>query len=431
MSDFILKRRRFLYQASGMAAASATVPYWFTGERARADETKAKNDRPHIGAIGVGGRGLQVTQSASRFGEVVAVCDVDRKHAEKAKATFGGKPAMYEDYRKLLERQDLDVIINGTPDHWHTAINLAACRAGLDVYAEKPLTLTIDEGIILRKVVEATNPVFQVGTKMRSHPTIRRGCELVRNGRVGKLEEITVTVPFRSTRGGPFETRPVPPVMNWDFWQGQAPARPYCPERTHYTFRWWYEYSGGIVTDWGAHYLDVAHWAMGREPCAPLSVEGTGTFPNQGKPNCYNTPDIFEVRLTYPGGIKLVFNSSKEARAGLLFRGDRGRIFLNRGGVFGKPAEELKENPLPADAVRLYQSNDHVGNFFDCVKTRKQPISDFESQHRAATACHLANIAIRLGRKIEWDPEKEQIVGDAEANGWLRREQREPYQFET
>jgi len=431
MSCASANRREFFRSAAGLAAAGAAAPYWFTGENARADESKAKNDRPHVGLIGCGGRGTGVAGQAARFGQIVALCDVDSRQIDKARARLGDKARVYDDYRKLLEQKDIDAVVNGTPDHWHTAVNIAACRAGKDVYAEKPITLTIDEGKLLRKVVNETGRIVQVGTQQRSTPHFRLACELVRNGRLGKLQRVTVMLPFWTTKGGPFKPQPVPPELNWDFYQGQAPLRPYYPERTHFNFRWWFEYAGGIITDWGQHHMGIAYWGMDMDRSGPLTVEGTATFPNQGKPHCFNNPDRFVVDMTFPGGVKLHYHvvEDQSKRNGIMFEGDKGRILVNRAkdGLHGKPVEELKDNPLPADAVRLYESNDHMANFFDCIKTRKQPVSPVDAEHRVITACHLGNIAIRLKRKITWDAEKERITGDDEANAWLAREQRPPY----
>jgi myo-inositol 2-dehydrogenase / D-chiro-inositol 1-dehydrogenase len=399
-----------------------------------------------------------------------AVCDVDRRHAEQAKATFQGKPDIYEDYRKLLERNDLDVIVNGTPDHWHTTVNLAALRAGKDLYTEKPLTLTIDEGKLLCKAVEETKRIVQVGTMQRSQQCFQTAVELVRNGRIGKLKQVWVALPFCSTKGGPFPKEPVPKQLNWDFYQGQAPVHDYCHERTHLDFRWWYEYSGGITTDWGNHHIDIAHWGMDCELTGPSSVEARGLFPNPKDPRYYNTADRFFARLQYPHDVEMLFfislnqrghyGSEKEKdeispeqldklfgdgvpeelksynRDGVMFIGEKGRLVVNRGGVYGKPVNELKKNPLPSDAWRVQPPADpkvdstiaHMANFFDCVKTRKQPLAPVPVEHRTVSVCHLTNISIRLNRKIAWDPERQEIVGDTEANAMLKREQRKPYQ---
>jgi myo-inositol 2-dehydrogenase / D-chiro-inositol 1-dehydrogenase len=456
-------RRTFLKDiglAAGSAVAGAT-PYWRTSRQASAAE--AKNDRPRIGAIGLGGRGSYVTKWASQFGDVVAVCDVDLQKAEQAKAAYGGRPAVYQDYRKLLDRRDIDVVVNGTPDHWHTAVNVAACRSGRDVYAEKPLTLTIDEGKLLRKTVEETGRIVQVGTMQRSFRCFQTAVELVRNGRIGKLRQVWVALPYYSTKGGPFATKPVPKTFDWDLFQGQAPVHDYCPQRTHGNFRWWCEYAGGVIADWGNHHIDIAHWGMDCEHTGPVSIEARGLFPNVADAQHYNTPDRFFSRMKYPNGVELLYFASINARQkfggveehqetppekldwlfgrdapeqikrynrdGIMFLGERGNVFVNRGGVYGRAVDQLKENPLPADAWRVYPNTDHMANFFDCVKTRKQPCTPVALEHRTITACHLTNLSIRLKRKLAWNPETEQIVGDEEANAWLHREQRKPYNF--
>jgi len=220
-----------------LTAAGAAAPYWFSSEQGQAAEPKSPNERPHVAAVGMGNRGLYLTELAGKFGQIVAVCDVDLERAEKAKAQWDGKPAVYQDYRKLMERKDIDVVINATPDHWHTAINIAACKTGWDLYTEKPLTLTIDEGKLFRRVVRQTGRVVQVGTQQRSEQPFHLALELIRAGRIGKLQHVTVTLPFWSTTGGPFATQPVPPHLDWDLFQGQAPWREYCPQCLRQTGR--------------------------------------------------------------------------------------------------------------------------------------------------------------------------------------------------
>ena len=459
-----ISRRGFLKTTSNTAALGAAA-YWITDAPARAAHFTAKNDRPLVAAVGVGGRGMGDARAAAQFGDMVAVCDADLARAERAKATFDGKPAVFQDYRKMLDAHpEIEVGINGAPDPWHTAINVAACQAGKDVYTEKPLTLTIEEGQILRRVVQETGRIVQVGTQQRSQVAFRTVCELARNGRVGKIQQVAVLLPFKSYKGGPFPAAPVPPTLDWDLWQGQAPEREYRKERTHYSFRFWWEYAGGKITDWGQHHLDIAHWGMGWEDTGPLEVEGRAFFPNRGIPNAYDNADRFVTRMKYPGDIEVIFMVVRdktymqsmadgdmteaedaelfegvpdqwrnEQREGIMFIGEKGRVFVNRGKAYGKAVEELPENPLPADAIRLYESNDHMGNFFDCVKSRKQPVSTVDVAHRVITACHLGNAAIHLKRKIKWDPVKEEIVGDPEANQsrYLRREQRTPYAIPT
>jgi myo-inositol 2-dehydrogenase / D-chiro-inositol 1-dehydrogenase len=420
-------RRAFLKTAASLMVGGIAAPVSLT-RTCRAGESK--NDRFVVGAIGVGGQGSSIADRARKFGDVVAICDVDRAHAERARERFGGKAEIYGDFRKLLERKDIQAVTIGTPDHWHTAVALAALRSGKDVYCEKPLTLTIDEGKLLIEAVEKTGRVFQVGTQQRSDARFRQACELVRNGRLGKLRKVTVSLPRSTKVGGPFMSQPVPDTLNWELWQGQAPEHAYLTQRCHHDFRWWYEYSGGIMTDWGAHHMDIAHWAMGVEHAGPITIEGKVDQAERKRideaqyANSFNTAAEFTVDLMYPGDVLVQVVLGDE---GLLFEGDDARLYVNRGRISGKPVEELAGRPLPADAVRLYESNDHMGNFFDCIKSRKKPISDVVSQHRSVSACHLANLSLRLGRKLTWDAGKEEFVGDSEANGMLRRPQRADY----
>jgi myo-inositol 2-dehydrogenase / D-chiro-inositol 1-dehydrogenase len=431
MPDNRFHRRDFLRSTAATTGAIMT-PYWFTDTLVRAEGAKSKNDRPQVGVIGVGGRGSALARKAAERGHVVAICDVDLQQAEKMKTELGGKATVYQDYRKLLDRKDIEIVTNGTPDHWHTLINLTACKAGKDIYTEKPLTLTIDEGKILRKVVGETGRIVQVGTQLRCVPHYQLAIELVRNGRIGTLQRVNVTVPYRQpANGGPFASQPAPAHLDWELYQGQAPVHDYCPERTKFNFRWWFEYSGGIVVDWGAHDIDVAHWGMDVGESGPLTVEAVGVFPDTSKPNCYNTACDFKATLTYPGDLTVVFESHKDARAGVMFVGDAGRLFVNRGGVEGKPVEELKAHPLPENRWKVHPGADHMANFFECVKTRQSPIATVAIAHRSITACHLTNIAMRLNRKLAWDAKAEQIVGDEEANAWLSRPQRVPYRIEA
>ena len=251
-----MERRRFVRTAAGICAATS-LPAWFLGESepAGAQELTA-NDKPGIGLIGCGGRGRTVARDAAQHGRLVAYCDVDEARLGEAKKQWP-EAAAIGDFRKLLERKDVDVIVNGTPDHWHTLVNLAALKAGKDVYSEKPLTLTIDEGRRLVAAVKASKRILQTGSQQRSDKNFRLACELVRNERLGKLKQVHVWLPS-GRREGPFEKKPVPTGLNWEMWQGQAPVADYVPERCHTSFRYWWEYSGGTMTDWGAHHLDLS-----------------------------------------------------------------------------------------------------------------------------------------------------------------------------
>jgi predicted dehydrogenase len=414
------------------------VPYIFTAAAEESSKPKAKNDRFRIGAIGMRYQGSVVADKAVAHGDVVAICDVDREIAEKAKSHFGSKADLYEDYRKMLDRKDLDVITIGTPDHWHTAIVIAACQAGKDVYCEKPLTLTIDEGKLLCKVVHETGRVVQVGSWQRSDNNFRLGCELVRAGRIGKLQKVSVVL-GKNLQGGPFPLETPPSNLNWDLWQGQTPAVSYIKQRCHFTFRWWYEYSGGQMTDWGAHHLDIAQWGIGLDHSGPVEIDGRATFPKV--PNGYNVATSFQARYVYANGVELTVVDN--GRNGVMFEGSEGHLFVNRGTVSGLPVDRLKDQPFPREHYKLYAHDNlsrpprtgkldaiinHMGNFFDCVKTRQTPLSDVVSQHRSVSVCHLGNISMRLGRKLKWDPQGERFVNDEEANAHLSRKQRSPYE---
>jgi predicted dehydrogenase len=438
-----ISRRSFLRNCAVVAAATG-LPLWFVERNPASAQTLTKpvaaNDRPGIALIGCGGMGRNDAENASQFGDLIAVCDVDDHHADEAAKQFskdGKTPAKYADFRKLLERREVHAVINATPDHWHTLVNLAAARAGKDVYAEKPLTLTIDEG---RRVVTAVRKhqiVLQTGSQQRSDKRFHLACELVRNGRLGKLKQITVWLPPGS-RGGPFAASAVPPGLNWDFWLGQAPKVDYVRERCHGSFRYWYDYSGGTMTDWGAHHNDIARWAVGLD--GPVTVEGRPLV--QPIPGGYTAFSEYEVNFTYANGVRQTTTTTRADRifdtiadknkqvCGVKFEGGEGWIWVSRAALEASN-DELLNTPLPENAVRLYTSQDHMGNFFDCVRSRKAPVCEAEIGHRSATMCHLGVIALRLGGELRWNPAREKFTGEnaREANQWLAREMRRPYDY--
>lgn len=439
MSEQKTSRRGFLGSSlvggglvgSGLLAGAGTFP-----SADAQDKPRAKVERLGVGSIGLRYQGSVVAHKAQMYGDIVAVCDVDKNVRDTAKAAFGSTPRDFEDYRDLLKRPEVDIVTIGTPDHWHTKMVIDACRAGKDVYCEKPLTLTIDEGKLLTKVVKETGRVVQVGSWQRSDSRFRLAIEMVRQGRIGKLQTVDVVL-GKNKLGGPFTRRPVPGNLNWDMWQGQTPDVPYLEERSHYTFRWWYEYSGGQMTDWGAHHLDIAQWGINS---LPVEIDGQAKYPNVQ--DGFNVALDYGVTYRYANGVTMTVKD--EGRNGIMFTGDAGRIFVNRGTVEGKPVEELAGNPLPRDKFNIYDFDNadrperagkldaivnHMGNFFDCVESRRTPISDIESQHRSVSTCHLGNISMRVGRKLQWDPAAEEFVGDAEANQFLRREQRAGYEI--
>ncbi len=440
---FYVSRRSFLRTCTATVAATG-LPLWFVERELAAATPAAKssgpNDRPGIALIGCGGMGHGDAGNASRFGDIVAVCDVDESHVEAAAKQFtkdGKVPAKYGDFRKLLEREDVHVVIQACPDHWHTLVNMAALKAGKDVYGEKPLTLTIDEGKRMVKTVRERKAIFQTGTQQRSDNRFRLACELVRNGRIGKLQQISVFLPA-GLRGGPFASSPVPAGLNWDYWLGQAPKVDYVKERCHTTFRYWLDYSGGTMTDWGAHHNDIARWALGQE--GPTAVEAKVLA--EPIPGGYTAISEYEVTFTWSGGVRHVAKTTRDdnifggvvnrngQRNGLKFEGTDGWIWVTRGDIDASK-DDIITTPLPASAVRLEASGDHMGNFFACVRSRKDPIAHVEVGHRSASLCHLAAIAMRLRRPLKWDSATEQFVGDsaAEANAYVAREMRKPYDY--
>jgi predicted dehydrogenase len=431
-------RRRVLTSAAAFTAAT-TLPAWFVEQSAPAGaQAFAANDKPGIALIGCGGRGRGVAGQAAQHGNIVAYCDLDDSHLDLAKKLWP-TAAPFKDFRKLLERKDVDVVVNGTPDHWHTLVNIAALRAGKDVYSEKPLTLTIDEGRRLVEVVKSTKRVLQTGSQQRSDKNFRLACELVRNGRVGKLQQVNVWLPS-GRREGPFETKPVPPGLDWQMWLGQTPLVDYVPERCHQSFRYFWEYSGGTMTDWGAHHLDIAQWGTGHDRGGPVSIEAKPLVTMI--PGGFTAYSEYAVNYVYADGLQLACHSTQAnawngavldkagKQHGVQFVGDAGSIFVTRGKIQASEPE-LLTTPLPASATRLKKSDNHMGNFFDSTKSREQPICDVEIGHRSVSMCHLGVIALRLGRKLQWDPAQERFIGDNDANKWLSREMRKPWSYDA
>jgi predicted dehydrogenase len=344
---------------------------------------------------------------------------------------------VFADFRRVLERDDVHAIITGTPDHWHTLVNLGAARAKKDVYSEKPLTLTVDEGRRLVRAVKESGIVLQTGTQQRSSQRFRLACELVRNERIGKLKSVNVWLPA-GLHEGPFTSANISAGLDWDRWLGQAPYVPYVPQRCHFSFRFWYDYSGGTMTDWGAHHNDIAYWAV--DQLAPRDVESRVLV--QPIPGGFTTFSEYEVNYTYANGVQLNVRTTTDEtpsgtkkkpdgqRNGLRFEGTDGWIWVNREQLTASDPAMLKA-PLPENAVRLYTSSNHMENFFDCMRSRQAPICDVETGHRSATVCHLGAISLRTGRKLSWDAQQEKFVGEFanEANAYLAREMRAPYDY--
>jgi predicted dehydrogenase len=427
-------RRTFL-GATAAVTAAGTVPFFPSTRRAFANE--AATDRPLVGCIGVGSMGTGDAHGHAQFGDIVAVCDVDSRHAERAKhdEKIGkGKADAYGDYRRVLDRPDVDVVSIVTPDHWHVKIAIEALQAGKHVFCQKPLSLTLEENRLVRAAAEKhPDRVFFIGTQQRSdRDRFMRAVNMVQKGLLGAIKKVTVGINGSPT-GGPFPVVEAPKELDWNMWQGQALAVPYREKRCHYEFRWWYEYSGGKFTDWGAHHVDIAQWAL-REDAkgkGPVTIDGTDAkhpvpfkdgYPERD--DSYNTSHDFAVNCTFPSGVEMVVTSRGDN--GILFEGEKGKLFVNRGKITGAPVEEAWDKDAfgDADVVTLYKGKPfegHKNNFYRCIREGGLPVSDVFSHVIAMNTCHLTAIAARLGRTISWDPATETITGDAQAAAMMAR----------
>jgi len=451
MSQSTSTRRDFLQRSAGAVAGAAVAPYLWTSSSAKAQESA--NDKLTVAAIGVGGRGSGIGGQAGGLGNMVACADVHRGNAERFAKRFGGKCEIYGDYRKILDRKDVDAVTCGTPDHWHVKIAIDAMKAGKDIYCEKPLTLTMKESQQVCQVAKETGRTFQVGTQQRSEmgDKFLRAIVIAQSGRLGEKLHALSSV-GGATSGGPHPIQPVPDFLDWDFWLGQAPKVPFCPNRIGWNFRWWFEYSGGQVTDWGVHHTDIAIWALGGAEtgvisAAPISDQCNfplgrelmcdtmlGKKPFEELPPSYNVANKFRVDMALPNGNEItLFSGGNE----LIISGERGKIRVNRGSLTGAPVEAIEKSEedkqwLEEEVEKLYGGprQGHMKNFFDAVKDRKKPVSDVWTHCNSVNACHMANIAMLLDRKVEFDPQKYQFSDD-EANQLMSRKQRSPWEIKV
>ena len=447
-------RRLFLKSAAG-AGLAASVPYYFSDSTTFASEFE--NDRTPIGLIGSGGMGMGNIDSAKEWVNLVAIADADEGNAGKANRKFSeGKADVYKDYRHILDRDDIKIVHIATPDHWHTKPLIEAMLAGKDVYCEKPLTLTIDEGKLIRQVQKETGRIVQVGTQQRStFHLFAKAIAIVNEGRLGKIKRIQCAIGGAPSSPA-IPVAEVPKNLDWDRWLGPAPAVDYrsAPKRKgqrransngHYEFRWWYEYSGGKLTDWGAHHVDIAKWALevNGQTEGPLSISGSAKHPVEFKDGFpvetdrYNTATEFNYTVKFPGDTEIVIRHDTDN--GVLIEGEKGRIFVNRRKLAGKPVEELADNPLPEDAIKkIYKGlptennarKAHWLNFLHCHREQVEPISDVHSHMRMLNICHLVGISARFGRPVNWDDKKEIITGDDQANAFLKRSYRQGYEID-
>ena len=425
-------RREFLRRSATTAAAGGigfAFPTIIPRHVLGGPDGPAANDKIRVGFIGVGNQGKANLKAIlkQKDAEVASVCEVDKARLAEARALAeaGGKPcSAHADYRRLLDDKSIDAVLITTPDHWHALTTIDACAASKDVYCEKPLGLTVAEGKAMVEAARKAKRIVQTGSQQRSDDRFRLACELVRSGRLGKIKSVRTNLPKVNFAGPAVPDAAPPPELDYLTWLGPAPDRPYNVKHVHYNFRFFWDYSGGQMTNFGAHHLDIAQWGLGRDESGPVTIEGTARYNKDG---WFEVPEQSEIVYTYDDGIK-VYCDQGTGKSGpnVLFEGEKGTISVSRGKIESNPPEILKE-PLKAGDVHLYVSKDHHKNWLDCIKSRELPICDVAIGHRSATVCHLGNIAARLGRKLTWDPAAETIVGDPEAARMLSRPYRAPW----
>jgi predicted dehydrogenase len=425
-------RRDFLKTAVGGAIGAISFPYIIPSSAIGKANTVSPSNRITMGCIGVGWMGTSNMEVFLNESDVlvVAICDVDSKHLEKAINTvntkYGNKDCVgYHDFRELLARGDIDAVSIGTPDHWHAIPAIAAAKAGKDIYSEKPLAYTLMEGRAICDAVKQNGNIWQTGSWQRSISNFRFACELVLNGCVGKVHRVEVGLPaghndFAGTKGQ--ETIEVPPAeLDYDFWTGPAPYEPYCPARVHKNWRWVMDYGGGQLMDWIGHHNDIAHWGMGTDYTGPVEIEGVGEYPKTG---IWNSPTKYRITSRYANGIEMVIAGGyDDICGGTKWIGENGWVWVTRGKIDASPKNLLNAKFGPNE-INLYHSPGHHRNFLDCIKSRMTTLTPCEIAHRSASPGHLGNIAMKLGRKLKWDPENEKFIKDEEANRLLSRPMR-------
>ncbi len=435
----VVNRRRFLKQG-GAALGAIGLPSMIPSSALGRAGSVAPSDRIVMGCIGMGIRGTQLLSGllGHKDVRVVAVCDVYETQRQKAKSVvdrhYGDNGcAAYNDFRELCGRKDVDAVSIASPDNWHVLHSLEAARQGKDLYTEKALGLSLAEDKALRGVCQRYGTVFQWGTQQRSEGNFRFGCELVRNGRIGKLHTILVGVPHDFA----FPNQPVQPVpkgLDYEMWLGPAPWAPYTyhrcrPWTQQESWAMWYHISdyclGGIGGFWGIHHVDIAQWGHGTEYTGPTEVEGTARFPEEGLADCAVS---WNVRLKYADGVTMVYTDNQQQKQGVVFQGTEGWVYVRRGGIDARP-KSLLSSKIGPNEIHLIESPGHQRNFLDCVKTREKTVADLESAARGDTVSHLVNICTRLKRKIHWDPDREEIIDDPQAGRMLSRSMREPWRL--
>ena len=437
-SAITTSRRDFLKGAAGLGAAlalPAIVPASVFGQN-------APSNRITLGVIGVGRMGMSNVNDIIGAADVriVAVCDLDSIRVASAQGEVdrryddAGGCKGYDDYRELIARDDIDSVMISTPDHWHALPCVAAAKAGKDIFLEKPLSLTVDEGRIMTDAVRKHGRVFQLGSFQRSDVRFRQACELAVNGKIGEIKHVKVG--FGLDPGcGPEPAMPIPSNLNYDMWLGQSPWAEYTEARVHPQGRGdrpdfgrpgWLrlrDYGHGMITGWGSHHLDILQWGLGMDRTGPVAVEGWGNYPKDG---LWDVHTNFSIDYTYANGITASVTGNEVNAQGIRFEGTEGWVYVRRGFIDAHPKSLLTASPGPGD-IALYRSNNHKRNWIDCIKTRSETITPIDVGHRSNTLCLIGSIAMELQRPLKWNPDTEQFEGDDEANRMLSRPMRAPW----
>lgn len=442
-----MKRRAFIKRtaiATGAIAVPIIIPPGCRGK----DGKTAPSDRIVMGGIGLGGMGTAdmnnfLGNSAVQY---VAVCDVDKTHRKKATTTINehyqnSDSKSYNDFREFLDKEKLDAVHLALPDHWHAIPSIAATNKGLDIYGQKPLARSIKEGRAIVNAVEKNNIIWQTGSQQRSESNFHRACELVRNGRIGKIHRVEVGLPDGGQKAGQPKPQQVPEGVDWEMWLGPAPKVPYRGV-LHGHWRWMLDYSGGQLTDWAGHHIDIAHWGLNLERTGPVEIEGVGKY-NEG--DMFNVPYAYDIQYKYANGIEMRvanqstynFRSGKGwdgreknwgFQMGTVWYGEEGWIHVNRGGLWAENPKVL-ESKIKSDEIHLYKSSNHYDNFIHCVKNRKQPIAPAEVGHRSISVALLGEIAMTTGEKLNWNPDTESFTNSKEASAMLMKPYTSPWEL--
>ena len=425
-----ITRRCLLKKAAGTAVGALGFPYLVTSSSLGRDSGVAAGDRIVMGVIGVGGRGRAVMQSFLELSDarVVAVCDVSKERCRLDKRMVDEKYNQrgcktYHNFSELLSRPDIDAVLIASPVFWHVIMATEAAKQGKDMYMEKPVGLSFAEAKVLRQTIHRYGRVFQFGTQQRSGRNFRFACELALNGRIGKVRTIRVGVPAGEFNQK-FPQRPVPPDLDYQAWLGPAQWSPFTEAILN---GWTHErislYSLGFISAWGVHHLDIAQWGNGTELTGPTEVEGTAVFPDEGVLDCAKS---WEVNLRYPNGVTVHFTDNTKNMQGVRFEGQKGWVHVNRQGISASPESLLKETISP-DEIHLPASDNHSRNLLECVRTRRQTVAPVDVAVRSDTLCQLSDIAVRLGHKLKWNPEKEEFINDTQATRMLTRSMCSPW----